>query len=1841
MKKKYSPQDIQNTYSINNHNHISQKMLRGALSAALCMSFYPMAIGTHQEAYANNLHNSGFAVANAGDKTTSASDFEFDESTGTITKYTGSDTDVVIPAQINDKDVEHIGDQAFYNDDSSLPKLTRIVLPAKLKTIGVSAFEDCDLRDVFIPDSVTTIKDNAFKHASNSSDWEANPIHFRGLKSVTSIGEGAFAAMHDLSIDVPALQSINDNAFEPRPDWGYSSGCYIRLFTGKENKHNLQSKPGLYLVNPAVLICRATVNGAVLKEQRYLGKDAGDVYNNQSQIDTFFSIGSKALDMHMNDSIDGFLRPLSVKETTLTEQETMLDFEYKPFKLDVPLKINKTTETLKGVTEPGAQVTIKKPGRSYYDDEQVIATINANSNGTFTYTLKSEDKQSGKIQIEASLASDQYSGKSLKRVITFGDEQIEGVTDPYIITNKVKTGANFSLPIGLTTIKNKDDKEIKVYVTRWEQADRLNDYLRTGGVYTFHTTATEQDTDSQISLIYKLTVTGEEKKAASKTFLQRAIVRAEQLMKNTTKSVDGSNVGKASKWTDEASFSALKTIYNKANSIYGNKDAKQDEVNAVSRELTQAITIFESSLRSGKFNLADKKYKVVLNISLKGSASSNIVQSPKVSLKNRYTGEILPAATISDVDIAKATYTAIFVNVPYYDKQAWEIIPEEPYIATNGSGSRAADGLRYVTMDLKFENAVQDVFLEKGYKVTYDADVQKGTLNENNTRYFLSGEKLLSQPYPITIAKKGYIFKGYVKPGTTNLIGDTDVVLNDMTLSALFEQTRSDQIVNESTPIGGVWTLGDFEYAQDTEGVETKGNWIVQGFSETGKNKVKTHKTLYIPSTTTEGKPVKAVGMEAFSQQGLKQVNIPEGIEGLYPHAFYENDITTITLPETGFMYLGSSSLLRNRITSITLPQSLERLNDGCLSENRLTEIDIPAKVKKIVGHSLSNNPITKVTLHEGLEEIGDRAFYGDRLVRVDIPKSLKKISDIAFEGNIGEVGAKVGLHTSDGTNPKNLKDSNYHIINPTTAPSKEDTLPELSKELYALQRARHDVYVSTNGNDVPANEKWISEELANNVEDALYQGYYLIYGNSDIHVNGATTPIAASSNPNAVLSNIQELQNKLNNAQKGSATIKNNWDINAFNLGLPETDVANKDLFAKDIEHNEFTIVNTANPKEKQYRFTSVLDAGSHLAHLNYRLPENKAAKYKITAPVGMVFAKEEAGKLIPDNTDVNIIAPDISGLSNKGVSAINGKVVLYDLGDKGKTTDKRYETVLSSFTPTNSPAVTVKDEFKTQGYTFIGWSTTGQKPIIKDLAQYKVIQNQVLKAVYEKNSNIITPPVPKPEDDPQHHNTDEGNIKDQLAALVKESMQLVDPENTSISADGKDIVSTKFWVTKETLNKFKEKLIDANFISEDHEATTNAATDAYKNLKSALETFKAARKPGLVSNKSDNETPGGNTSGAESNPSSGSSGSDSSTSDGNTTGGAGGSAGSGSEGGSGGHGGSSGSLEGATPEEPSVPSFDQATKRIAGETAEDTMQAIVKTAFPDPVKEVVLATSEGYWDALSANSLAGSLNAPVLLTKHGQLPEQTIAELKRLKTSKVVVCGGENAISNDVVAQLKALNIEVERVAGNMASDTANDIAKKLAKSDTAVVATSWGYEDALSAASFAYAKKAPIFLANYNTATLDASNIQTMKDKGVKKVYIVGGTAVVSPEVEAQLSAAGITVERIAGETAYDTSAKLATKLIALGMSANNMAIATGWGYTDALAGAALCGKQNSVMVLADNTNQTAISDVVAANKHAIKNYYIFGGTSVVGDGATDALKGVFTGETNADKNKPNEG
>ena len=77
----------------------------------------------------------------------------------TLTKYSGSDTEVIIPSELGGKPVTEIGIFAFALCDS----LTEVTIPEGVTSIGNAAFSGCSsLTEVTIPKSVTSIGDSAF-----------------------------------------------------------------------------------------------------------------------------------------------------------------------------------------------------------------------------------------------------------------------------------------------------------------------------------------------------------------------------------------------------------------------------------------------------------------------------------------------------------------------------------------------------------------------------------------------------------------------------------------------------------------------------------------------------------------------------------------------------------------------------------------------------------------------------------------------------------------------------------------------------------------------------------------------------------------------------------------------------------------------------------------------------------------------------------------------------------------------------------------------------------------------------------------------------------------------------------------------------------------------------------------------------------------------------------------------------------------------------------------------------------------------------------------------------------------------------------------------------------------------------------------------------------------------------------------------------------------------------------------------------------------------------------------------------------------------------------------------
>src|SRR5690606_8705218 len=90
-----------------------------------------------------------------------------------------------------------------------------------------------------------------------------------------------------------------------------------------------------------------------------------------------------------------------------------------------------------------------------------------------------------------------------------------------------------------------------------------------------------------------------------------------------------------------------------------------------------------------------------------------------------------------------------------------------------------------------------------------------------------------------------------------------------------------------------------------------------------------------------------------------------------------------------------------------------------------------------------------------------------------------------------------------------------------------------------------------------------------------------------------------------------------------------------------------------------------------------------------------------------------------------------------------------------------------------------------------------------------------------------------------------------------------------------------------------------------------------------------------------------------------------------------------------------------------------------------------------------VVLARGDEYADALAGVPLAAKYDAPLLLTQSSKLTAETKAEIERLGASKVIVLGGQAAISSYVTGQLVDSVLTVERIAGDNRVDTAVKVA------------------------------------------------------------------------------------------------------------------------------------------------------------------------------------------------------
>ena len=85
---------------------------------------------------------------------------------------------------------------------------------------------------------------------------------------------------------------------------------------------------------------------------------------------------------------------------------------------------------------------------------------------------------------------------------------------------------------------------------------------------------------------------------------------------------------------------------------------------------------------------------------------------------------------------------------------------------------------------------------------------------------------------------------------------------------------------------------------------------------------------------------------------------------------------------------IGEDAFAENNLTEVTIPNSVTTIGDSAFSINQLTSIEIPNSVTEIGEFAFFRNELTSVVIGNSVTKIGDCAFQNNQLTSVIIPNS-------------------------------------------------------------------------------------------------------------------------------------------------------------------------------------------------------------------------------------------------------------------------------------------------------------------------------------------------------------------------------------------------------------------------------------------------------------------------------------------------------------------------------------------------------------------------------------------------------------------------------------------------------------------------------------------------------------------------------------------------------------------------------------------------------------------------------------------------------------------------------------
>lgn len=909
-------------------------------------------------------------------------DFEFnniDDSTGELVSYSGSATDVDIPATYatidvggetfyiegDDYTVTRISAYAFQRADdtitsvnipdtvteirnrafSACTKLSTVNFPTSLKTIGPSAFYNCDLTgEINLPLGVETIDTSAFR-GNEKITKVVLP------SSITSLGLFAFGSTYgliEIEYNIPALADLSStsNVFNQAG----TNGDGITVTFGS----NVTRIPAYLFSSTAGNTYPRVTTVNIPSSVTYIGRSAFEDCSDLTEANF--------------DVTSGWYYTSSSSATTGT--------------------------TISGLSGPAtAAEHLKTNYASYYwkcNPVTIYEDFVFNNLTSTTGELVSYTGTDANVIIP-----DTYSTMVVDGETVF----IEG--DDYTVTaiadgNSNATGAFYSVRNTLTSVSI-PDTVTKIGDYAFWGCNKLTDFdfptsIRTIGNFAF----TASGLTGQLDLPNTLSSIG------NSAFANVGSITGDLVIPNSVTSIGTSAFARCTQLDGAVTLST--------------------SLLSLSAGTFQQSGIRSINITDNLGNIDAAAFESCYNLTF-------ITFSNNSQLKVIATRAFRYCSSLTSITIPEGV-TSIGSNAFDYCTSLTSVTFENRYGWTAGTASISASALSNTSTAATY---LKSTYREETWTRT-DLEILEGFTFNNLTP--TTGE-LVSYTGAATDVVIPSSYSTTIIDGETVFIkGDTYEVVNIVSgtsSSGPFYSVRS-RLISVTIP-ETITTIGDYAFSDCT--VLTKINYnatAVNDFSSTnyifrnagnsgagitvnvGANVTRIPDWMFCPSVLSysyipniiavnfaEGSVCETIGGASFWQcSSLISINVPDSVTSIGGDAFNNCGISEINIPE-GITKIEANTFRGCiKLSSITIPESVTSIGSSAFAFcSGLTSITIPSKVTIIDEYAFEAcDSITSIIIGASVTSIGGYAFRNcDSLTRITIPASVTSIGALAFDG--------------------------------------------------------------------------------------------------------------------------------------------------------------------------------------------------------------------------------------------------------------------------------------------------------------------------------------------------------------------------------------------------------------------------------------------------------------------------------------------------------------------------------------------------------------------------------------------------------------------------------------------------------------------------------------------------------------------------------------------------------------------------------------------------------------------------------------------------------------------------